>query len=172
MTQEDLELVLYDESSCRGLRWTTAESMLETIFQDLTRQRQVVDRALEMLSSILDIRNKDKKIYLDGGLNMLSQPEFQDVNKVKTLLHSLEQQEVLSQLMEADNETGITVKIGAETGLDEVKDCSVIVANYKVKGKTVGKVGLIGPTRMDYATAVSMLNTMAQTLEEAYPDKE
>lgn len=99
--------------------------------------------ALEMLSSILDIRNKDKKIYLDGGLNMLSQPEFQDVNKVKTLLHSLEQQEVLSQLMEADNETGITVKIGAETGLDEVKDCSVIVANYKVKGKTVGKVGLL-----------------------------
>lgn len=174
MTKEDLELVsAMMNQKLRGLKvddWQ--RSMLETIFQDLTRQRQVVDRALEMLSSILDIRNKDKKIYLDGGLNMLSQPEFQDVNKVKTLLHSLEQQEVLSQLMEADNETGITVKIGAETGLDEVKDCSVIVANYKVKGKTVGKVGLIGPTRMDYATAVSMLNTMAQTLEEAYPDKE
>ena len=174
MTKEDLELVsAMMNQKLRGLKvddWQ--RSMLETIFQDLTRQCQVVDRALEMLSSILDIRSKDKKIYLDGGLNMLSQPEFQDVNKVKTLLHSLEQQEVLSQLMEADNETGITVKIGAETGLDEVKDCSVIVANYKVKGKTVGKVGLIGPTRMDYATAVSMLNTMAQTLEEAYPDKE
>ena len=66
----------------------------------------------------------------------------------------------------------ITIKIGAESGVDQVKDCSVIIANYKVKGETVGKVGLIGPTRMDYATAVSMLNTMALTLEEAYQESE
>ena len=72
-------------------------SMLETIFQDLTRQRQVVDRALEMLSSILDIRKAVTKRYIwTAALNMLSQPEFQDVNKVKTLLQSLEQQEVLT----------------------------------------------------------------------------
>ena len=174
MTKEDLELVsMMINQNLRGLKvddWQ--RNILENIFQNLSRQRQVVDCALEMLSSILNMKDKDRKIYLDGGLNMLSQPEFQDVNKVKHLLHSLEQQEVLSQLMEADNETGITVKIGSETGLDEVRDCSVIVANYKVKGETVGKVGLIGPTRMDYATAVSMLNTMAQTLEEAYKENE
>lgn len=174
MTKEDLELVsMMINQNLRGLKvddWQ--RNILENIFHNLTRQRQVVDCALEMLSSILDIKNKDKKIYLGGSLNMLSQPEFKDVNKVKTLLHSLEQEEVLTQLMEGDNETGITVKIGAENGLDEVKDCSVIVANYKVKGETVGKVGLIGPTRMDYATAVSMLNAMAQTLEETYKEKE
>lgn len=174
MTKEDLDLVsMMINQNLRGLKvddWQ--RNILENIFQNLTRQRQVVDCALEMLSSILNVQGKDKKIYLDGSLNMLSQPEFKDVNKVKHLLQSLEQQEVLSQLMEGGAETGITVKIGAETGLDEVKDCSVIVASYKVKGETVGKVGLIGPTRMDYATAVSMLNTMAQTLEEAYKDNE
>ena len=175
MTKEDLELVsMMINQNLRGLKvddWQ--RNILENIFQNLSHQRQVVDCALEMLSSILGIQNTDKKIYLDGGLNMLSQPEFKDVTKVKSLLQSLEQQEVLAQLMEADdNETGITVKIGAETGVDQVKDCSVIVANYKVKGETVGKVGLIGPTRMDYATAVSMLNTMALTLEEAYQEIE
>lgn len=175
MTKEDLELVsVLMNQNLRGLKvddWQ--RNILENIFQNLSHQRQVVDCALEMLSSILGIQNSDRKIYLDGGLNMLTQPEFKDVSKVKNLLQSLEQQEVLAQLMEADdNETGITVKIGAETGLDQVKDCSVIVANYKVKGETVGKVGLIGPTRMDYATAVSMLNTMALTLEEAYQEIE
>ena len=175
MTKEDLDLVsMMINQNLRGLKvddWQ--RNILENIFQNLSHQRQVVDCALEMLSSILGIQNTDKKIYLDGGLNMLSQPEFKDVTKVKSLLQSLEQQEVLAQLMEADdNETGITVKIGAETGIDQVKDCSVIVANYKVKGETVGKVGLIGPTRMDYATAVSMLNTMALTLEEAYQEIE
>ncbi len=175
MTKEDLDLVsVMINQNLRGLKvddWK--HNILENIFQDLSHQRQVVDCALEMLSSILGIQNNDKKIYLGGGLNMLSQPEFKDVTKVKSLLESLEQQEVLAQLMEADdNETGITVKIGAETGIDQVKDCSVIVANYKVKGETVGKVGLIGPTRMDYATAVSMLNTMALTLEEAYQESD
>lgn len=175
MTKEDLELVsMMINQNLRGLKvddWQ--RNILENIFQNLTHQRQVVDCALEMLSSILGFQNTDNKIYLGGGLNMLSQPEFKDVTKVKNLLESLEQQEVLAQLMEADdNETGITVKIGAETGLDQVKDCSVIVANYKVKGETVGKVGLIGPTRMDYATAISMLNTMALTLEEAYQESE
>ena len=173
MTKEDLDLVsVMINQNLRGLKvddWQ--HNVLESIFQDLSHQRQVVDCALEILSSILGLHNNDKKIYLGGGLNMLSQPEFKDVAKVKSLLESLEQQEVLAQLMEADdNETGITVKIGAETGIDQVKDCSVIVANYKVRGETVGKVGLIGPTRMDYATAVSMLNTMALTLEEAYQD--
>ncbi len=175
MGKDDLDLVsVMINQNLRGLKvddWQ--RNILENIFKDLSHQRQVVDCALEMLSSILGIRNSDKKIYLDGGLNMLSQPEFKDVTKVKSLLESLEQQEVLTQLMEADdNETGITVKIGAETGIDQVKDCSVIVANYKVKGETVGKVGLIGPTRMDYATAVSMLNTMALTLEEAYQESD
>lgn len=175
MTKEDLDLVsMMINQNLKGLKvddWQ--RNILENIFQNLTHQRQVVDCALEMLSSILGFQNTDSKIYLGGGLNMLSQPEFKDVTKVKNLLESLEQQEVLAQLMEADdNETGITVKIGAETGLDQVKDCSVIVANYKVKGETVGKVGLIGPTRMDYATAISMLNTMALTLEEAYQESE
>ena len=175
MTKEDLDLVsMMINQNLRGLKvddWQ--RNILENIFQNLTHQRQVVDCALEMLSSILGIQNKDKKIYLGGGLNMLSQPEFKDVTKVKNLLESLEQEEVLTQIMAADdNETGITVKIGAESGVDQVKDCSVIIANYKVKGETVGKVGLIGPTRMDYATAVSMLNTMALTLEEAYQESE
>ncbi len=175
MTKEDLDLVsMLINQNLRGLKvddWQ--RNILENIFQNLTHQRQVVDCALEMLSSILGIQNTDKKIYLGGGLNMLSQPEFKDVTKVKNLLESLEQEEVLTQIMAADdNESGITVKIGAESGIDQVKDCSVIIANYKVKGETVGKVGLIGPTRMDYATAVSMLNTMALTLEEAYQEIE
>ena len=60
--------------------------------------------------------HKDKKIYLGGGLNMLSQPEFKDVTKVKNLLESLEQEEVLTQIMAADdNETGITeVKVAVK----------------------------------------------------------
>lgn len=173
MTKEDLELVsAMINQKLHGLKIDDWEmSIIESITSGLQRQRQVVDCALEMLTSILSLEKKGNEYYLDGSLNMLSQPEFQDVGKAKNLLTSLRQQEILSQLMDGEEQDGITVKIGAETGLDEVKDCSVIVANYKVKGQTIGKVGLIGPTRMDYATAVAMLNTMTETLEEAFRDK-
>lgn len=171
MTREDLDLVsVMINQNLRGLpveNWQ--RHVLENIFQSLSHQRQVVDEALKMLSSILNIDHKDnKKIYLNGGLNMLTQPEFKDVNKVKNLLQSLQQQEILDRIMGDGEGMGISVKIGAENELEEVKDCSVIVANYKVKGETVGKVGLIGPTRMDYSTAVSMLDGLAQALEEAF----
>jgi len=173
MTKDDLDLVSrMINQNLRGLpveNWQ--KDMLENIFQDLNHQRQVVDQALTMLAKILDIHPRDKKIYLDGGLNMLSQPEFKDVTKVKSLLKSLEQEEILSRIMDNELETGISVKIGSENELDEVKDCSVIVASYKVKGETVGKVGLIGPTRMDYSNAVSMLDMLTKALEEAFDNE-
>lgn len=175
MTKDDLDLVSrMINQNLRGLpveNWQ--QDILENIFHDLNHQRQVVDQALAMLANILDIHPGDnKKFYLDGGLNMLSQPEFKDVTKVKSLLKSLEQEEILTQIMDNELETGISVKIGSENELDEVKDCSVIVASYKVKGETVGKVGLIGPTRMDYSNAVSMLDMLTKALEEAFDNNE
>ena len=73
MTKEDLDLVsMMINQNLRGLKvddWQ--RNILENIFQNLQHQRQVVDCALEMLSSILGIQHADKKIYLEGGLNML-----------------------------------------------------------------------------------------------------
>lgn len=171
MTKDDLELVSRMlNQNLQGLsvdNWQ--QDMLENIFHELNHQRQVVDQALTMLATILNLEHKEsRKIYLDGGLNMLSQPEFKDVDKVKGLLKSLEQEDVLTRIMTNGQENGISVKIGSENELEEIKDCSVIVASYKVKGETIGKVGLIGPTRMDYSNAVSMLDLLAKTLEEAF----
>lgn len=169
MGKEDLDLVsMMINQNLKGLSidgWQ--RSIIENIFANLSHQKEVVDCALDMLSSILK-KNKDDKVFLNGGLNMLTQPEFSDVYKVKNLLQSLEQEEILSKILDNDIKDGISVKIGRENTLDEVKDCSVIVATYRLNGDTIGKVGLIGPIRMDYSHAVSVLDSMLQSLQDAF----
>lgn len=165
MTKDDLDLVsMMINQNLRGVPidgWQ--RGILESIFQDLKRQRQVVDAALEMLSSILRTE-KSSKVYLNGALNMLNQPEFKDVERVKSILQTLEKRDVLSQLLTGENKAGISVKIGSETDIPEVKDCSIVVATYKLKGDTIGKIGLLGPTRMDYSNAVALLDVLAENL--------
>lgn len=167
MTKEDLDLVsMMLNQNLRGLPvdgWQ--RSMLENIFHDLTHQRKVVDAALEMLSSILKTE-KSSKVYLNGTLNMLNQPEFKDVARVKTILQTLEKREVLSQLLTSENKPGVSVKIGSENDIPEVQDCSIVIATYKLKGDTIGKIGLLGPTRMAYSSAVALLDVLAQDLTQ------
>ncbi|MGN1098491.1 MAG: hypothetical protein ACI4SS_06315, partial [Clostridia bacterium] len=60
----------------------------------------------------------------------------------------------------------ISIKIGSESGFEEMKDTSIVVANYSVGDKLRGKIGIIGPTRMDYARVVSSLELINDRLSE------
>ena len=167
VTKEDLDLVsLLLNQNLKGIPvdgWL--KDMLENIFAELTHQRKVVDAALEMLSSILR-REKSSKVYLNGTLNMLSLPEFKDVNRVKTILQTLEDQEVVNTLLEDDKNSDIVVKIGTENIIPEVQDCSVVMATYQLGNDIIGKIGLLGPTRMDYSNAIAILEALAQSLKQ------
>ena len=167
VTKEDLDLVsLLLNQNLKGIPvdgWQ--KDMLENIFVELTHQRKVVDAALEMLSSILR-REKSSKVYLNGTLNMLSLPEFKDVNRVKTILQTLEDQEVVNTLLKDDKNSDIVVKIGTENIIPEVQDCSVVMATYQLGNDIIGKIGLLGPTRMDYSNAIAILDALAQSLKQ------
>lgn len=167
MTKADLDLV--SQMLNQNLKGLAVENwqrnILENIFNDLTHQRKVVDAALEMLSAILKTE-KSSKFYLNGALNMLSLPEFKDVNRVKAILQILEDKEALDTLLANDNSSEIMVKIGTENLIPEVQDLSIVVATYKMGDDTIGKIGLLGPTRMDYSNAVAILETLVQSLKQ------
>ena len=66
---------------------------------------------------------------------------------------------------EAQNQ-GVRIRIGSETGVKEMRDTSLVVANYKVGDKLHGKIGIIGPKRMNYARVVSSLELINDKLSE------
>ncbi|MDP4127408.1 MAG: heat-inducible transcriptional repressor HrcA [Bacillota bacterium] len=140
-------------------------SLLHEIYSELSRQRHLIDNTLDMLSTILDDREEEDRVYLGGTLNILNQPEFKDLSKVKTLFKVFEENEPLKKLLHP-NQEGLNVTIGGENTLKEFQDCSVISANYKVNGITIGAVGVLGPTRMDYAKAIAIVDFMTRSLTE------
>jgi heat-inducible transcriptional repressor len=168
VTAEELQqMATVFNQKMRGRSMTEVRrSLLHEIYSELTRQRHLIDNALELLSAVLDDPGDGKdKVYLGGTLNMLNQPEFRDVEKVKSLFQFFEEGDLIKKLLHPSSD-GLTVTIGGENNLKELQDCSVISAIYRVDGEAIGTIGLIGPTRMDYPKAMAMVDFMTRTLTE------
>jgi heat-inducible transcriptional repressor len=98
-------------------------------------------------------------VYYSGTTNILSQPEYTDVHKAKELIDFLESNQDIQKLIpdrSAKNEN-ISVSIGKENKAKALEDCSTITITYKAGKNATGKIGIIGPTRMDYAGVLQSL---------------
>lgn len=108
-----------------------------------------------------------ERVYLEGTLNILSQPEFRDIERARSLLALLEARDVLDQVLDLGARSGgTTVIIGEENPVMEMRDCSVVVAAYTLGGEVIGAIGVLGPTRMEYSKAVGMVQYVADHLSD------
>lgn len=118
-----------------------------------------------MYSSLSKItKPKDLKIYLGGTSYILEQPEFSDLEYLKKVLNVLDHEEILRELFNSLPENGIEVMIGQENELEEMQKCSIVFATYSVNNQALGKIGVIGPTRMEYSRVISTVNSAAELL--------
>jgi heat-inducible transcriptional repressor len=79
------------------------------------------------------------------------------------LLDLLEEAPALIRLL-SSNQTGIQVKIGAENSMEAVSDCSLITATYSIGDQFLGTIGVLGPTRMEYARVMRLLDHVSKNL--------
>lgn len=142
-------------------------TLLKEIYFELAKHEHILNMAMELVSDSLAPDVEDK-IYLGGVFNILNQPEFHNVEKVKTLLSLLEQERLVSNIMsDGCLSSGVTVRIGGEISNDKMRDCSMVIATYTVDGRPQGSVGVLGPTRMDYARMVTVVDYMTKNLSLA-----
>ena len=136
----------------------------------------------ELASSILDCISEvmteedDSEIYTSGATNILKYPELSDKEKMTGLLSTFEEKQMLSawandEPPEDDKEHGIQVYIGAESPVESMKDCSVVTATYRIKEGVYGKIGIVGPKRMDYEKVVGTLENCMQQLDDIFKKK-
>lgn len=104
------------------------------------------------------------KIFVAGQSNMLNQPEFQNVEKIRSILDVFENKEIL-RVIRADS-NGITVKIGQENEVQAMKDCTVITVPYSSKEGLKGVISILGPTRMEYEKVIPLLEYIADNLKK------
>ncbi|GAY76348.1 heat-inducible transcriptional repressor HrcA [Sporolactobacillus inulinus] len=122
------------------------------------------NRVMNMLQESLTMDDPEQ-IFCSGKNNILVQPEFQDVNKIISLLNVLEGKEIVHEIMSMPA-TGLHIRIGRENKLNGIEDCSLITTTYSMGGEHLGTVAVIGPKRMAYPRVVTLIDTVSKILSE------
>lgn len=163
----------------------TAMTGLDFTEINMAIMQQIKEKAGEyadLASSVLDCvaevmtETDDSEIYTSGATNILKYPELSDKEKMTGLLSTFEEKQMLSAWAndappEEDQEHGIQVYIGEESPVESMKDCSVVTATYKIKEGVYGKIGIVGPKRMDYEKVVGTLENCMQQLDDIFKKK-
>ena len=106
-------------------------------------------------------------VAASGAQNLLDQPEFQDLRKLRSILRIVEEQKTLYDMVaDAIVSEAPSVKIGSELGSDELADLSVVTVPYRFGPNAIGMLSILGPRRMPYARLVALASGTADTLSE------
>ncbi|MEW6189176.1 MAG: heat-inducible transcriptional repressor HrcA [Actinomycetota bacterium] len=133
----------------------------------------IIDKILDCL-----MQEEKERIYLGGTANILRQPEFESLERIQSLLKTLERGYILLQLLGEALEacppspssgsdrraSKVIVRIGSENEAVEMQDYSLVATSYHAGGQTLGTLGILGPTRMNYPRAISAVGCIARNL--------
>lgn len=146
------------------------KTLSEADLQALPEVKAMVFRHSEFMNGLLDAIHQSaqpqtgKSVVLGGAKNIFNFPEYKDIEKAKNFLQVLETREMLYDMLTKATKLEFSINIGRENEFDEMKDMSIVTATYKIGGKALGSFGVIGPTRMDYAKVLSILNHVGGSL--------
>ena len=124
-----------------------------------------------LIQLVVDSREKiwsedrSEDLHYAGTDTLLAKPEFSDRSRLSKLIKVLEDGRVLSEFLSQADQEGLLITIGEENRLDEIITCSLVKSTYRV-GNITGTIGIIGPTRMPYAKAVSIVEYTARSITE------
>lgn len=107
------------------------------------------------------------EVYVDNVQSIFDYPEYRDVGKAREILNFLgDKKSVQTLIGSGRDDRDIQIVIGNENPFEELRDCSLVTVNYSVGGKPIGKLGVIGPKRMNYAKVVSSLDCISENINK------
>ena len=151
-------------------------AVIQKIKEQMGAHNSVIDSVLEIIGSALT-EDEDLEIYTSGATNILKYPELADKSNAAQILSAFEEKKDLNEWIEQepvgqnDDNYAIQVYIGGETQVESMKDCSLVTATYRIDDGVYGKVGIVGPKRMDYDKVVATLQSMMEQLDDIFKDK-
>ncbi len=115
--------------------------------------------------ALVDVGAIAEPLYVGGTSRIAAdQQSFATVESAARLLEMLEHQVVVVSLVRDLLDQGVTVRIGSENEIEELRDCAIVLAPYEIEGELAGTVGVLGPTRMDYRQALAAVAAVSQQL--------
>ena len=131
---------------------------LQDVADRLARSFDRHARILEEIWEWLSVRTAEESDpVLFGAMKLLRQPEFQDVERLRSVVELLEQVPVVDRLLGGAGGDAMSVRIGREVPVPELSDLSVVAATCHAAGQVLGQVAVIGPRRMEYGRVMAVL---------------
>lgn len=124
--------------------------------------RNIMPNFVKTLEEMLNVN-----LYMDGLTNIFSLPEYNDIDKAKSFMEAMNQKEDLAKKI-TSRDDGVIITIGTENEDDLLNDCSLITATYHIDGRLVGKLGVIGPTRMKYGEITSVIEFLTDNITNTF----
>ncbi|MDR1797735.1 MAG: heat-inducible transcriptional repressor HrcA [Clostridiales Family XIII bacterium] len=136
---------------------------------------KTVRHASELLSELTNLTSfatleedmRDMSLFLQGMTRIFAHPEYSTIEQARSFLEMLDDREPLTTAL-AERPEGLSVTIGDENSSNIAPGSSIITATYHVDGHLVGKLGVIGPTRMRYGKVASVIEYMSDNLERTF----
>jgi len=167
ITSEDMHIIggIFNKVLCEKKLEQISRSDLQFIRDELKSRRKFIDKALEAIDLLMENTNTER-VFVNGALNILNEPEFKDLEKLKKILALLDEEMLIKAVVPNELGEDITIQIGQENRLEDIKDMSLVLSGYKTYGK-MARFGIIGPIRMEYWKAAGVLESIRVVIEEA-----
>ena len=160
---EKLDQVPFD-----GLR----QAILEDMRADQSELHGLLAQALRLAEQVLPAAPPGGEVLVDGQDSFLDAPEFADVHKARTLLRAFaEKDRILRVLDRVLGAHEVQIFIGAESEFAEVPDVSVVAAPYGRGDRVLGSLAVVGPTRMNYARVIPLVDLTAREISRALSER-
>jgi heat-inducible transcriptional repressor len=177
--QEILNLNILLNTSLNGLTISEINlNVINALKKDAGSHRAVIDLVLNEVSEAIKTDDEDLQIYTSGATNIFKYPELADGEKASKLIDAFEEKGKLKEILDDVSESAdedhddIQVFIGDESPVPNMKDCSMVTANYDLGNGMRGTIGIVGPKRMDYEKVLSTLRTLMKQLDKSFQDGE
>lgn len=144
---------------------TLHQQMDENLAKALQGHKRLAGSLIEALDTYA-VPNLSKELVLGGAGKILNHPEYSDIDKARQFLSVLETKDRLYQLLRRGSKLQFNITIGRENEFEDLRNCSVVTATYRIGDQNLGSIGVIGPTRMDYSRVMSVLGFMGRSLTE------
>ena len=152
-----------------GLRLSDIRKTLKDRFKDVDdMQKPIIRLFIDSVDKVFKDDKKTDNLILMGARNVIKQPEFENPENFEGIIELMENKDIIVHIMEKsgkEDSENVYISIGSENEDIKMKDYSFISKEYKF-GDTIGKLGIVGPKRMEYSKVVTIVDYVAKMLSE------
>ena len=173
VTEEDLKLLsaVFNAGMTDLQADRIDQNLLDKLSRSAGKAAGLVPVIVEFTTEVLR-RQSSPNLAVAGQLRLLDQPEYRDVDKAQKLMTTLDEDSLSNLPAIMSNENGTQVIVGPENVAKELKDTSVVVTKFDIGDNMQGMIGVVGPTRMDYAKVTARLGYFAESLSKMFSKPE